>query len=72
MRDNHIIIKPSIEERFQNFMKQGKIFFVSAPCGFGKTSIAEALTAGYSVYRLSAGKPDYEAVQAANILSVRP
>lgn len=63
MGDNHIIIRPSIAEQFENFVKQGKVFFVSAPCGFGKTSIAEALTAGYSVYRLSAGKPDYEAVQ---------
>lgn len=58
MTNNRIIIRPAIAQKFQNCMEQGRIFFISAPCGFGKTSIAETLTAGYNVRRMSAEKPD--------------
>lgn len=49
-----VIIKPAIREKFTQFMKQGHVFFISAPCGFGKTTIAEALLEQYKVCRLSA------------------
>ena len=38
-----IIIKPSIAAQFQRFLQQERVLFFSAPCGFGKTVLAEAL-----------------------------
>ena len=35
------------------------MLFVSAPCGFGKSTLADALLEGRSVLRLSAGAPDF-------------
>lgn len=55
MSDN-IIIKPAIAKYFEEFMQQGRVLFFSAPCGFGKTVLAEALLAGQNVYRLDAGE----------------
>ena len=52
------IIKRSIADCFEKFMKQGRVLFFSAPCGFGKTCVADALTEGKSVLRLSAADPD--------------
>lgn len=48
-----VIIKPPIREKFAQFMKQGRVFFISAPCGFGKTTLAQALLAPYKVLSLS-------------------
>lgn len=48
-----VIIKPTIRDRFNLFMKQGRVLFISAPCGFGKTTVAEALVKEYNVLRLS-------------------
>ena len=36
-------------------MAGGRVLFFSAPCGFGKTALAEALPRGQDVLRLSAG-----------------
>ena len=36
-------------------MAGGRVLFFSAPCGFGKTALAEALLRGQDVLRLSAG-----------------
>ena len=33
----NIIIKPSVQKRFDSFMAHGRVLFFSAPCGFGKT-----------------------------------
>ena len=49
-----IIIKPSVEKQFEHFMRQGRVLFFSAPCGFGKTAVAEALLSGREILRLSA------------------
>lgn len=38
-----VIIQPSIEEVFIKGWEQGRIILFSAPCGFGKTTIAKAL-----------------------------
>ena len=40
-----IIIKPSVEKQFEHFMRQSRVLFFSAPCGFGKTVLADALLA---------------------------
>lgn len=50
-----IIIKSAIAERFERFMAGGRVLFFSAPCGFGKTALAEALLRGQDVLHLSAG-----------------
>ena len=51
MQDN-IIVKPSVEKRFDRFLRQGRVLFFSAPCGFGKTAVAEALLSSREVLRL--------------------
>ena len=50
-----IIIKSAIAERFERFMAGGRVLFFSAPCGFSKTALAEALLRGQDVLHLSAG-----------------
>ena len=39
----NVIIKPAIRKQFEEIMRQGRVLFFSAPCGFGKTTVAEAL-----------------------------
>lgn len=47
----NIIIKPSVQKRFDSFMMHGRVLFFSAPCGFGKTVLADALLRGRNVLR---------------------
>ena len=54
-----IIIKPSVQKRFDSFMVHGRVLFFSAPCGFGKTVLADALLRGRNVLRQSAAAPDW-------------
>ena len=54
-----IIIKPSVQKRFDSFMVHGRVLFFSAPCGFGKTVLADALLRGQNVLRQSAAAPDW-------------
>ena len=54
-----IIIKPAVQQRFDSFIQRGRVLFVSAPCGFGKSTLADALLEGRSVLCLSAGAPDF-------------
>ena len=65
MAENNIIIKPSVQKRFDSFIRHGRVLFFSAPCGFGKTVLADALLTGRNVLRMSAGQPDFS-------LSARP
>ena len=58
MQDN-IIVKPSVEKQVDRFLRQGRALFFSAPCGFGKTAVAEALLSGREVLRLSADSADF-------------
>ena len=58
MQDN-IIVTPSVEKQFDRFLRQGRALFFSAPCGFGKTAVAEALLSGREVLRLSADSADF-------------
>ena len=58
MQDN-IIVKPSVEKQFDRFLRQGRVLFFSAPCGFGKTAVAEALLSGREVLRLSTDSADF-------------
>lgn len=54
----NIIIKSSVQKRFDSFIAHGRVFFFSAPCGFGKTVLADALLRGRNVLRQSAADPD--------------
>ena len=54
----NIIIKTSVQKRFDSFMAHGRVLFFSAPCGFGKTVLADALLRGRNVLRQSAADPD--------------
>ena len=56
---NNIIVKPSTEQQFDRFLRQGRALFFSAPCGFGKTAVAEVLLSGREVLRLSADSADF-------------
>ena len=53
-----IVIRPLIREKFQEFLQGQRILFLSAPCGFGKTTVAEALLSGRSVLRRSGEDED--------------
>lgn len=54
----NIIIKTPVQKRFDSFMVHGRVLFFSAPCGFGKTVLADALLRGRNVLRQSAAAPD--------------
>lgn len=59
MQDN-IIVKPSVEKQFDRFLRQGRVLFFSAPCGFGKTAVAEALLSSREVLRLPANSAGFK------------
>ena len=47
-------VKNSIQRQFQDFLDRGRVLFLSAPCGFGKTVLADTLLDGRPVLRLNA------------------
>ena len=49
---NTIIVKPSATQAFETLWKRGRVLFFSAPCGFGKTALADTLLDGRPVLRL--------------------
>ena len=49
-----IIVKPSTTQAFETLWKRGRVLFFSAPCGFGKTVLADTLLDGRPVLRLNA------------------
>lgn len=51
-----IFIKPTVAEQFRAFLARGRVLFFSAPCGCGKTALAEELLKGKAVYRFLRGK----------------
>ena len=55
----NIIVKPSVRQRFDSFMERGRVLFFSAPCGFGKSTLSDALLFGRDVLRLNAGAADF-------------
>ena len=54
-----IIIRPAIAKVFEKFIKSGRVLFISAPCGFGKTVLADALLRRMQVCRLETGTADF-------------
>ena len=61
----NIIIKPSVQQRFDGFMQRGRVLFCSAPCGFGKTALAGELLRGKNVLRLDASAVDFSLASPA-------
>ena len=55
MADN-VVIKPAVAEKFDKVMRQGRVVLFSAPCGFGKSTMAKALLRGKKVYEAAAGE----------------
>lgn len=49
-----IIVKPSTAQAFETLWKRVRVLFFSAPCGFGKTVLADTLLDGRPVLRLNA------------------
>ena len=50
-----IVIKPAVADKFAHFLENGRVLFFSAPCGFGKSTVAEKLLSGRKAYRIHAG-----------------
>ena len=61
-----IIIKPSIQRKFDRFMSGGRVLFFSAPCGFGKSTLANALLSDLNVLRLNASAADFSLSELAD------
>lgn len=50
----NIFVSDKLKALFKEAMKTGRVILFHAPCGFGKTSVADELLTGRSVLRLSA------------------
>ena len=57
--NGNILIKPAIQQKFDGVMRNGRILFFSAPCGFGKTAVANALLRKWRTLCLHADAPDF-------------
>lgn len=57
--NGNILIKPSVQQKFDHVMQSGRILFFSAPCGFGKTVVANALLRKGRTLCLRADAPDF-------------
>ena len=57
--NGNILIKPSVQQKFDRVMQSGRILFFSAPCGFGKTVVANALLRKWRTLCLRADAPDF-------------
>jgi hypothetical protein len=55
----NVLIRPLAREQYDKFMARGRVLFFTAPCGFGKSILAETLLAGQQVLSLTAGEPDF-------------
>lgn len=55
---DNTIIEPGVAKAFEDVMERGRVLFFSAPCGFGKSTLASALPAGRKVLRKSADEAD--------------
>ena len=57
--NGNILIKPSVQQKFDHVMQSGRILFFGAPCGFGKTVVANALLRKWRTLCLRADAPDF-------------
>ena len=54
-----MVVKEDLARRFADVLENGRVLFISAPCGFGKTVLARALTSGKRALFLSAADSDF-------------
>ena len=54
-----VVLKADLTERFEAAMAEKRAILISAPCGFGKTTAAQALVAGRSVSTCIVSEPDF-------------
>ena len=57
--NGNVLIKPAVQQKFDGVMRNGRILFFSAPCGFGKTAVANALLRKWRALCLRADAPDF-------------
>ena len=62
----NIVIKQEIAQKYQEFLHGQRILFFSAPCGFGKTCVAEALLSGQRLLRLNGRIADLSKLSASD------
>ena len=61
----NVVVKPAVRAAFETVMEHGRVLFFSAPCGFGKSAVAEELLKGKKrVRRLTAGEPGFALPEA--------
>lgn len=56
--DRYVLIKKTIRTKFDEFMDHGRILYFSAPCGFGKTTVAFELLRGKKIELISGLETD--------------
>ena len=56
---NTVVVRPTIQHTFERFLQQERVLFFSAPCGFGKTTVARELAGEKGVLYLTAETPDF-------------
>ena len=61
----NIVIKPEITRKYREFLRSQRILFFSAPCGFGKTCVAETLLAGEKLLRQEGRTLDVSALSGS-------
>ena len=58
----NVVIKPEITRKYREFLHGQRLLFFAAPCGFGKTCVAETLLAGKKVLRREGQRLDVSAL----------
>ena len=56
------VITERVREKFKRFSETGRVFFMGAACGFGKSTVAEELLSGKRVKRISFPEGDISSV----------
>ncbi len=59
-----VVVKPAIAAQFERFAERGRVLLFSAPCGFGKSALADKLLEGRRVLRCDAAASNFRLPQA--------
>lgn len=54
-----VVLRQGLRDQVESALAQTRVLFFSAPCGFGKTVVAQTLFSGRYVQTLSADTPDF-------------
>ena len=50
-----VVIKDDVKKKFNEFFKNGRIIFLNATCGFGKTTVSKFMLDGKRTLNVAAG-----------------